>query len=232
MPVLHESGIINEAVDHIRSLDGGDAVELIVVDGAQEMDTLSVIEHSDVMKISSKKGRGVQMNTGAKASTGEILVFLHADTKLPANGLTLIKESLDEINVMAGAFTLNFDKAPLLLKMTLPIHDVRGRLTRITYGDQSIFMKKETFQEIGEFMDYRIMEDADLMRRMKKAGMKIRILKEKVSTSPRRFERRGIIRSILENIILVTLFHLGADPERLARRYYNDDLRLSKKNTA
>ena len=223
IPVLHESDIINETVDHIRSLDGGEEVEIVIVDGAQETDTLSALEHSDVIKVTSKKGRGIQMNNGAKASTGDILVFLHADTKLPPNGLMLIKQSLDDINVWAGAFTLSFGQAPLLLRMTLPLNDIRGRLTRVPYGDQSIFMKKEAFQRIGGYSEYRIMEDCDLMRRMKKAGMKIRILKSKVATSPRRFERKGTIRTILEDIMLVILFHLGTDPEKLARRYYNSD---------
>jgi len=222
VPVFHESGIIRETIDHIGSLDGGEDVEIIVVDGAREADTLDAVGHPDVIKLPSRRGRGVQMNLGAETATGDILLFLHADTKLPPNGLTLIKRCLDDVDIKAGAFTLSFDSAPLLLRMTLPAHEARCRLTRMPYGDQSIFMKRETFLQIGGYANYRIMEDADLMRRMKKAGMKIRILTEKVRTSPRRFEEKGVVRTLSENLAIVILFHLGVDPEKLADIYYGE----------
>ncbi len=220
IPVLHEADIINRTIHHIRSIDGGKRVELIVVDGARETDTLSAIEDPDVIKISSKTGRGVQMNRGVNASTGEVLLFLHADTELPQNGLMLISEALADAELSAGAFTLSFLDAPFLLRLTLSFHDLRGRLTRIPYGDQAIFVKKEAFRQIGGYRDYRIMEDADLMRRLKRAGMSIRILKDRVRTSARRFEKNGTIRTLLHILVIVGLFHVGVDPERLARRYY------------
>lgn len=222
VPVLHESGIINDLVLHLRSIEEGKEIEILVVDGSDDQDTIEIIDDPDVIKLISQAGRGTQMNIGAKKAKGGILVFLHADTRLPSNAFDLIEDTLSDENLSAGAFTLALDRAPLYLRSMVPINNLRGRLTRIPYGDQAIFMKKETFLGIGGYREIRIMEDLDLMRRMKRSGLKVKILEEKVRTSSRRFSKNGPLRTVFINIFLIFLFHLGVDNERLARIYYGD----------
>ena len=221
IPVLHEADIIQDQIKHLQSIQRKSSVEIIVIDGAEEADTIMILDENDTLLLKAPKGRGIQMNRGAEASSGDILVFLHADTKLPSNAFKLIRDTLDDGRYHAGAFTLDFKEAPFYLRMTLPIHGIRGRLTRIPYGDQVIFMKKETFERLGGYREIMLMEDLEIMRRMRRSGMKIQILKDKVWTSSRRFLKKGILKTILKNIYLISLFHLGADPEKLARKYYD-----------
>ncbi len=222
IPVLHEREIINDLVLNLRSIEGGKKIEILVVDGSDSHDTIEVINDPNVIKLISQVGRGSQMNIGAKKAKGEIIVFLHVDTILPSNAFGLIEETLSDKVFSAGAFTLTLDNGPLYLRLMVPINNLRGRLTRVPYGDQAIFMKKRTFQEIGGYREIRIMEDLDLMRRMKRSGLKVKILKGKVRTSSRRFLKKGPMRTVFVNIFLIFLFHLGVDNERLARIYYGN----------
>ncbi len=222
VPVLHESEIINDLVLHLRSIEEGKKIEILVVDGSDDHDTIEIINDPDVIKLISEVGRGTQMNMGAKKAKGEIMVFLHADTRLPPKAFDLIEETFSDVSLSAGAFTIALDEGPLYLRLMVPINNLRGRMTRVPYGDQAIFMKKRTFEGIGGYNDYRIMEDLDLMRRMKRSGLKVKILKEKVRTSSRRFLKNGPFKTVLINIFLIFLFHLGVDNERLARIYYGD----------
>jgi rSAM/selenodomain-associated transferase 2 len=222
VPVIRETGIINDLISHLRSIEGGAGIEIIVVDGSNKNDTINVIEDPDVIKVTSPMGRGLQMNTGAGKANGDILLFLHADTRLPSGALRLIGDTLKNERISAGAFTLALDEAPLHLRMMVPINNLRGKLTRIPYGDQAIFVRKGEFERIGGYDDLRIMEDLELMRRMRRSGIKIRILKERVITSSRRFMNRGPLKTIFINIFLISLFHLGVDNERLARIYYGN----------
>lgn len=220
VPVLHERDIIDGLIDHVRSIDPGDQVEIIIVDGSEDGDTISAISRDDVVKVVSEVGRGNQMNYGAKMANGSILVFLHADTCMPGNSIKLIRDTLDGDVYQAGAFTLDFKKASPFLRSTLPIHDIRGRITRIPYGDQVIFMRGETFHQMGGYRNIQLMEDLDLMKRFKRKGLKVKILREKVKTSNRRFRKKGSLKTIIENIFLISLFHLGAGPDKLAEKYY------------
>ncbi len=159
------------------------------------------------------------MNAGARAARGEILLFLHADTSLPDNALSRIREVMAEKQYAAGAFTLRFESQRPAFSFIARAASWRYRLTRLPYGDQAFFMSRIYFNEIGGFAEIPIMEDVDMMRRIRKRGERIRILHDEVTTSTRRWEKEGILYSIIRTWALAFLFACGADPNRLAKYY-------------
>ena len=220
VPVLRESDRINGLIGHIISLEGTEYREIIVVDGSEKGDTLKSIAYEGVMKISSPPGRGIQMNAGAKAATGRILVFLHADTFLPHDAIGRIREALETKKHNAGAFSMGYDTRGPVLDFLALASRLRTRFTGVPYGDQAIFIKKEFFMNIGGYREIPLMEDVELMARIKKSGGKIRILKDRAMTSPRKMLADGILFSVMRNHVIKTLYLLGADPEWLAQIYY------------
>ena len=142
-------------------------------------------------QVLSPRGRGCQMNEGARHATGEILLFLHADTTLPPAGIERLVSAMDTGAFVGGAFDLAIDSEALSMKWIARAACIRSRLTRLPYGDQALFFEREHFRAMGGFRDIPIMEDVDLMRRIKKTAGRICILPEKVNTSPRRLGRRG-----------------------------------------
>jgi len=192
--------------------------EVIVVDG-DGTSTLDLIESKDIIKLSSQKGRANQMNEGAKYATTEVLLFLHVDTILPKNALLHVKEALNDKNIVAGAFNFDFDTQKKGLKFIAKVASWRSRRTRLPYGDQAIFIKKVVFEEIGGYEDMKLMEDVNLMQKLKKRDLKIKIINQKVITSPRKYEKNGIIYNMLRNWVLISLYFLGVNPEKLAKFY-------------
>ncbi|MBN1538592.1 MAG: TIGR04283 family arsenosugar biosynthesis glycosyltransferase [Candidatus Thermoplasmatota archaeon] len=219
IPVLHEAGSINGLIDHLRSLPGGGQAEIIVVDGSPERDTLRAIRRAGVKRLGSVRGRGVQMNAGARAARGNVLLFLHADTFLPINGFELIGKTLGDRKISGGAFKVRLDRIDPLLGALIFIHDLRGIITRVPYGDQGIFIRGHVFQKLGGYRNYRLFEDVDLMERMRRRGYRIKILKENVISSGRRFERDGPYRRLARNLFVISLYHLGIHPDILERFY-------------
>ena len=219
IPVLNEMAVIREAIGRIRSLDRGEEAEIIVADGDPAGGTLRAIPDGAVRKLLSEPGRGRQLNRGAGAASGETLIFLHADTQLPPDALIRIGEALRDRTLAGGAFDLAIDSPRRAFRTIERVASLRTRLTRIPYGDQAIFLRRAWFGFLGGFRDLPIMEDVDLMRRLKHAGGRIAIRPERVVTSSRRGEREGILYTTLRNWSLVTLFFCGVDAERLARWY-------------
>lgn len=219
IPVLHEAPIIREAVARIRALSGGDAIEILVVDGDPEGSTLRVIGDDSVRQLCARKGRGNQLNCGAWASSGEILLFLHADTALPPGALLRIAAVLRDPSIAGGAFALQIDSPRWVFRFIERATSLRSRLTRIPYGDQAIFLRRESFLALGGFRDLPLLEDVDLMRRLGRAGSRIEILSEPVTTSSRRWEKEGVFYTTFRNRLLMILFCLGVDVKRLARWY-------------
>jgi rSAM/selenodomain-associated transferase 2 len=219
VPVLNEQGQINSFIDEIKgqSFDGN--FEIIVVDGDPQCGTIKAIRDNSVICITSSKGRARQMNAGAAIARGEILIFLHADTKLPVGALQKISQVLGNLKYIGGAFDLGIDSDRLILKYIAVRASFRSRLNRIPYGDQAIFIRKKYFDQIGRFREIPLMEDVDLMRRIKKDRKKIYILPDKVTTSARRWESEGALYTTMRNQILVGLFYLGVSPHRLAKYY-------------
>ncbi|MHB8770730.1 MAG: TIGR04283 family arsenosugar biosynthesis glycosyltransferase [Syntrophales bacterium] len=219
IPVLGEAAGIGETIAHVRSLDCGREAEIVVADGDPAGETLRAIPPGLVRKVLCAPGRGTQLNRGAAAASGEVLVFLHADTRLPRTALTLIEETLRDKTLAGGAFDLAIASPAKAFRLIERVASLRTRLTRIPYGDQAIFLRRERFLSLGGFSEIPLMEDVDLMRRLKRAGGRIAILPARVSTSARRWEREGVLFTTLRNWVLVALFFLGADPRRLARWY-------------
>jgi len=219
VPVYRESAGINALVAHLRGLDLADTSEIIVVDGDPGGGTIGSIEYPGVRKLINRKGRGAQMNAGAEVAAGSILVFSHADTKMPEGAGERIAECLSRPGVVVGAFDLGIDSERRAYRPIEWMVSIRTRLTSIPYGDQAIFVRRTHFLEIGGFREIPIMEDVELMQRLKRTGGKIAIIPEKVLTSPRRWERDGIVFCTLRNWLLITLYLAGISPYRLARFY-------------
>ena len=220
IPVLHEGERILSLIDRIHALRPEEPYEIIVVDGSPESDTLEPLrERQDVITLASPLGRARQMNKGADIARGEVLLFLHADTKLPPGALGKITEVLRGSDAVGGAFDLGIASGKLSFKVIECAASIRSRLTRIPYGDQAIFVKKEYFDLIGGYRDIPLMEDIELMQRIRKRGNRICILKDRVETSPRRWDKEGILFCTLRNWTLSTLYYLGVSPERLDRFY-------------
>lgn len=219
LPVWKEASIINHTIGNILSSEHTGDVEIIVVDGSAEGETIHAVQNNEVKKAVSEKGRSRQMNTGASLACGGILLFLHADTFLPKNALQAISSVMQGREFVGGAFDLGIDSRRHIFRVIETAASLRSRITRIPYGDQGIFIRKDYFHTIGGFREIPLMEDVELMRRIKKAGDNICILPLKVKTSPRRWEKEGIVRCTLRNWALITLYCLGFSPEELAKYY-------------
>jgi rSAM/selenodomain-associated transferase 2 len=203
-------------------LDSKKSFEIIVVDGDRERDTLKAIQSNRVIKIFSERGRAKQMNAGASIAKGEILIFLHADTELPTHALKKIESVIEKRGYTAGAFDLGIQSKKLIFKVIAFLGSLRSRLNRIPYGDQAIFLRREYFNKIGGYKEIPLMEDVELMRRIKRSGKKIWILYDRVMTSPRRWEKEGLIYCILRNWVLQALYFLGVSPHKLVNFYRSD----------
>ena len=219
VPAFHEGENINALIEGLNRLDSDHKSEIVVVDGAEEKDTLGAIDRNHVMKISSEKGRAKQMNAGASIARGEILIFLHADTDLPIHALEKIHLLLERKEVVGGAFDLGIKSNKFIFRVIGKLASWRSRLNRIPFGDQAIFIRREYFNKIGGYKEIPLMEDVELMRRIKKSGNKIWIFDERVMTSPRRWEKEGVISCTLRNWTLQVLYFLGVSPDKLAIFY-------------
>ena len=219
IPVLNEAQGINDVITHIRSQAAVDVVEIIVVDGDPAGSTIKAISHPGIITAVAEKGRGSQMNRGAIRASGHILLFLHADTFLPPNAFARIRKCMEVTRHAGGAFDLGIDSERKIFRITERYVAWRTRLTRIPFGDQAIFVRRDYFERIGGYRDIPIMEDVDLMRRIRQRGDAICVVPEKVMTSARRWQRDGIVFGTLRNWMLQALYYCGVAPERLARFY-------------
>lgn len=221
VPVYREGGNINALIGHLLQLEKGGAAEIILVDG-DAGSTLSEIHpgyRSLVRSTLASKGRGRQMNRGAEMARAEILLFLHADTRLPQNAIVKILAALEPGDNVGGAFGLGIDTKNPGLRMIARIATWRSRWTRIPYGDQAIFLSRKGFRALGGFPDWPLMEDVEIMRRVKSKGWPIVLLREVVKTSPRRWEKEGVAFCTLRNWTLYLLYRMGISPRKLVRWY-------------
>ncbi len=215
IPTLNEAAIIAETLAYFKGLD---QLEVIVVDGGSQDDTARLAAALGAKVIQTKPGKAIQMNAGASAASGEVLVFLHADTRMPKNFNRQILAALDQNGVVAGAFRLHIDPVAPGIRFIEQVANLRSRYFKIPYGDQALFMKKALFQKVGGFAEVPIMEDFILVRRLKRIG-KIIILPQSVITSPRRWIHMGVLRTWLINQLIFIAYYLGISPDRLSRWY-------------
>ncbi|KPA12109.1 glycosyl transferase family 2 protein, partial [Candidatus Magnetomorum sp. HK-1] len=207
IPVYKEKKIINDFIYHIKKRTVGIENEIIVVDGDKSGSTIHCIKDSSVIKLTSQKGRANQMNAGAFHAQKKTLFFLHADSLLPENTFLSIIRVLKDPLIQAGAFDLCINSDNCLLKIIEKTASLRSRITRIPYGDQGIFIRKKIFQKINGYSNLPIMEDIDLMQKLKRKKYKIKILNKKIQTSARRWHEQGIIFCSLRNIMISSLFY-------------------------
>jgi len=213
IPALNEAENILPCLHSVNHQPG--EFEILVVDGGSIDGTIEVVrQHARV--ILSAQGRAVQMNSGARQTTGEVLLFLHADSCLPSYAFPLIERALADSRTVGGTFRLRFDRHAFLLRVIAFFS--RFRFRYFHYGDQGIFVRRSTFEELSGFTEIPFMEDVDFLRRLRRAG-RVTLLQQPITTSARRFVASGILRQQLINIVLVTSYLLGARPAKLKRWY-------------
>jgi rSAM/selenodomain-associated transferase 2 len=219
IPVYEEARRIRRTLDGLCELTGFQEAEVVVVDGHPDRTTIRALAGGAVRAIGGPRGRGAQMHTGAMACHGSVILFLHADTRLESDALLWIKATLRDGAVAGGAFDLGIDAPGAGFRIIEAGASIRSRLTRIPYGDQALFLRKAAYRKIGGFRPLPLMEDVDLMRRLKKSGGKVRFIPRKAWTSPRRWQKEGLLYCTLRNYALILFYYLGVSPERLSRYY-------------
>lgn len=230
IPVYKETLMIQECINHLAQLSLFEAVEIIIVDGETDGKTIASVLPGDIIKAIGPKGRATQMNTGAFLATGDILLFLHVDTRLPQDAISSILSEIRPNHIGGGAFNLEIQSKGLFFRLIESGVRIRTRVTRTPYGDQAIFIKKRIFDEIGGFPDIPIMEDVTLVKRLKKNGKNIAIIPACVKTSARRWHSEGRFYCILRNRLLMLLYLAGVPPHKLAKFYPPQTLLLENKN--
>ena len=220
IPVLNEIDRIHCFLAKLLGLRSKESYEIIVVDGDPAQTTIKTITDNCITKIVSSTGRAKQMNAGAAIAKGEILIFLHADTQLPPNALKYIEKTLRHEKYVAGAFDLDIETNHWFIKVIAAVARFRSRLTQVPYGDQAIFIKRDYFYQIGCFKEIPLMEDVELMQRIKKRGDRICILDRRIKTSDRRWRKVGIAYTTFLDILLPALFKCGVSTDRLAKYYW------------
>jgi rSAM/selenodomain-associated transferase 2 len=215
VPVLDEAGGIVAALVALAPLRARGA-EVVVADGGSRDTTVALAAPLADAIVTAPRGRGSQMNAGAAVATGDVLVFLHADTRLPADADTLIRDGLGRTGRVWGRFDVRIAGTHPLLRVIGAMMNLRSRLTGIATGDQAIFVTRAAFG--AGFPDIALMEDIAISRRLKHVGPPLCIAGP-VVTSGRRWERQGVVRTIVLMWSLRLAYWLGASPDWLARRY-------------
>jgi len=217
IPVLNEATNIVAALEAVASLRTR-GVEIVVVDGGSSDDTVALAKPLADFGVASARGRATQMNAGAAIARGGVLLFLHADTRLPTNADELILEGLTQSRRTWGRFDVSIEGKHPLLPLIAASMNTRSRLTGIATGDQALFVTRDAFVAAGGFPAIALMEDIQLSRRLKRISPPL-CLHARVTTSGRRWERRGVVRTILLMWRLRLAHFFGTSPESLARRY-------------
>lgn len=220
IPVLNEADIIADALTRLRPLQQ-QGIELVVADGGSTDHSPDLVREYGVRLVHTATGRAAQMNAGAGVATGEYLLFLHVDTRLPENaGHTLAR--IFASGAVWGHFDVQLSGKQSLLRVVETLMNRRSRLTGIATGDQAMFVRRDLFEHIGGFPEIPLMEDVSLSKRLNRIARPV-CLRERVVTSSRRWEKNGIVRTILLMWQLRLLYFLGTDPAKLAARYYEHD---------
>jgi rSAM/selenodomain-associated transferase 2 len=218
VPVLDEAERIAGQLDALARFTA--LHEVIVVDGASRDETVARVRAAGTARLLvAPRGRASQMNAGARVATGDVLLFLHADVRLPDDALTRIEEALADPAVVAGAFRTwtEPDAGRSRLAPLLHLADLRSRYSRLPYGDQALFVCAEAFRRAGGYPDQPLMEDLELSRRLARIG-RIRVVRSSVAVSGRRFLARPVYYTLAVNLF-PALYALGVAPATLKRLY-------------
>lgn len=216
IPTLNESHTLESTLEGVLSDKNG---EVWVIDGGSQDNTLEIAKKWGVNALlSPNRGKAAQMNYGATLATGDILLFLHADTLVPANYGQMIRDRLQDPSVIAGSFQFRFRDPTITLKLVEKTVNWRSHWFSLPYGDQGLFLKASTFKTMGGFKDLPIMEDFELIQRLKQQG-NIAIVPSPIIISDRRWRKLGIFKTTLINQIIVVGYYLGVSPEQLVKWY-------------
>lgn len=212
IPTHNEQAQIADTLDSLR---GWGAHEVIVVDGHSDDDTYAIAQSHGALVNKAAPGRANQMNVGADAATGDVVLFLHADTRLPADFVTLARDALGRPGVVAGAFALKIDAPGRSFRLLERLVHWRSRTMQRPYGDQALFLPKASFEELGRFPQAPIMEDYLLTRRLRRRG-RIAIIEEPAVTSARRWQTHGVWWTTFVNQLCIALHRLGIPLDHVA----------------
>jgi rSAM/selenodomain-associated transferase 2 len=212
IPALNEAERIGATVD---AAFAAGASEVVVADGGSTDATVAIATARGARVVTGEKTRGRQLNAGARAASGASVIFVHADTLLPAGAADAVSSALDS-GFVFGGFRVAFVERGF--ERVARMINARTRLTGAPWGDQAQFARRELFLRMGGYPEMPLMEDYELARRMKRAGRTI-LLPLSVRTSARRFAKKGVFRTTCTNWLIIASYHLGISAERLARWY-------------
>ncbi|MGH9351383.1 MAG: TIGR04283 family arsenosugar biosynthesis glycosyltransferase [Terriglobia bacterium] len=213
VPAYNEEDTIGALLENLRQLK---PEEIIVADG-NSTDRTAEIAVQSARVVTSARGRGIQMNAGARESSGDVLLFLHADVRLHPSGLEKIRESLRDPSIVGGDFDVRYQGGDWMAAIFTSVNRWRRR-AGIFYGDSGIFCRRSVFEALGGYRPWPVLEDYDFVRRLRKAG-KLVLLNEPVWVSDRRWRNLGLFRTVWSWFWIQTLFFAGVRPERLAMLY-------------
>jgi rSAM/selenodomain-associated transferase 2 len=217
IPTLNESLLLQRLLCGLNKIIDSQ-VEIIVVDGGSNDNTLEIASKYAHQVFVTEQGRATQMNYGAAFAKGEVLFFLHADSMLTTNAFQKLKEIVKESAYVGGAFRLQIDSNKLLLSIISQVVNLRSRFFHLVYGDQGIFVRKKKFLEIGKFLITPLMEDVEFYGRLRASGKTV-ILNEKILTSARRWEKEGILYATFRNWLLLIMYYMGIPAKQLEKLY-------------
>jgi len=220
IPAYNEATTLPVCLNELQQLRQ-EHCELIVVDGESTDDTMAVAAPLTDKILTANKGRAAQMNAGAQAAQGEILWFIHADSIPPVGAANSIRAALTDSQKHWGRFDVRLSGSLRMLRVVETMMNLRSRLSGIATGDQAIFVRRDIFEKIGGYPNIPLMEDIALCQRLKQLSKPV-CLRQKITTSSRRWERHGVWRTIFLMWQLRLKYSLGVDPERLARIYYRN----------
>ena len=212
IPTLNEAGVLATTLEPLKE----QPAEIIVVDGGSLDGTVQVARQYTPHVAASKRGRGVQQDVGARRAKGDVLIFLHADTRLPQEFSPLIHEALTDPAVSFGAFHLSIHPPTPVLKLIALMANVRSKLLSMPYGDQAIFVRRTAYFRAGGFRDWPVMEDVDLVRRLNRTG-RFKLALGMVVTSARRWQKEHVAYTTVRNWSLIVRYMLGVSPHSLSR---------------
>ena len=221
VPVLNEALLIEPALEKLQFLRNR-GVEIIVVDGGSEdgTDRLARPFADTVISVdkSEQSHRAKQMNLGAMHATGRVLLFLHVDTQLPQQAYQQILSAI-ELPRVWGRFDINLSGQHFMFRIIETLMNLRSSLTGVATGDQGIFVAKDAFIKVNGFADIPLMEDVEISKKLRKLSFPV-CLKQRATTSSRRWEKKGVVKTILQMWWLRALYFIGAHPRVLAKQYY------------
>ncbi|RKU11229.1 glycosyltransferase [Candidatus Poribacteria bacterium] len=214
IPVLNEAKILEKTLSELQSELGHH--ELIIVDGGSVDNSVLIAEKYGKV-VTSERGRAKQLNAGAAAASGDILIFLHADIRLASGALAAVETTLSS-GYVGGGFCQKIDGKNILYRAIEIAGNIRGKYLKVFYGDSGIFLKRADFEKIGGFPEIPILEEMEFSRNMRKLG-RTTLVTSYIHISARRWETKGIVRTTVNNWLITLLYFLKFSPEQLAKLY-------------